>query len=174
MNRVPLLLLGIFLTLAFSWTGIVLTNQLSYGNLAPVYDENEDKTFPLTPTGLAMQGRQVYEDLGCIHCHTQQVRRPGFGVDDKRGWGERQSVARDYIREGRVLLGAMRTGPDLRNAGARYVGESGREWHIRHLYDPTIVTPRSIMPPFAFLFETREIIGQPAPNAIQSLLPDKY
>ena len=174
MNRAPLLFLGIFMTLAFSWTGIVLTNQISFGKLTPVYDETEAKTFPLTPTGLAMQGKRVYEDLGCIYCHTQQVRRPGFGVDDKRGWGDRQSVARDYIREGRVLLGTMRTGPDLRNVGARYVGDSGREWHIRHFYDPQITSPGSIMPHFTFLFETRKILGQPSPNAIQRLLPASH
>jgi cytochrome c oxidase cbb3-type subunit 2 len=174
MNRAPLLFLGIFITLAFSWTGIVLTNQVSFGSLMPVYDETEGKTFPLTPTGLAMQGKQVYEDLGCIYCHTQQVRRPGFGVDDRRGWGDRQSVARDYIREGRVLLGTMRTGPDLRNIGARQVGVTGRDWHIRHLYNPQITSPGSVMPPFAFLFETRKIIGQPSTAAIQKLLPGQY
>jgi len=30
------------------------------------------------------------------------------------------------------------------------------------------------MPPFAFLFETREIVGEPSANAITHLLPEKY
>jgi cytochrome c oxidase cbb3-type subunit 2 len=174
MNRAPLLFLGIFFTLAFSWTGIVLINQISYGRLQPVYDENEDKTFPLALPGLAAEGKLVYQDLGCIYCHTQQVRRPGYGTDDLRNWGERQSVARDYIRDGRVLLGTMRTGPDLRNIGSRQVGDAGREWHYKHLYDPTITSPGSIMPPFAFLFETRKIIGEPSPKAIHRGLPPQY
>lgn len=171
MNRAPLIFLGIFFTLAFSWTGIVLTNQIAYGKLEPVYDEGENKSFPESIPGRAAQGKLVYQDLGCIYCHTQQVRRPGYGGDIDRGWGERQSVARDYIRENRVLLGTNRTGPDLRNIGSRFAGDGGREWHIRHMYDPEITSPGSIMPKFKFLFETRKIIGEPSPQAVQRLLP---
>jgi cytochrome c oxidase cbb3-type subunit 2 len=171
MNRAPLIFLGIFFAMAFSWTGIVLTNQLAYGKLEPVYDEGEGKSFPEAIPGLAAQGKLVYQDLGCIYCHTQQVRRPGYGGDIDRGWGERQSVARDYIRESRVLLGTMRTGPDLRNVGTRFAGEGGREWHIRHMYDPEITTPDSTMPKFKFLFETRKIVGEPSRKAVQRLLP---
>ena len=119
MNRGPLIFLGVFLTLAFSWTGIVLTNQIQYGSLTPYYDQAEGKTFPDKPSGQASRGRLVYQDLGCLYCHSQQVRRPGFGADIERGWGNRQSVARDYIYEPRVFLGTMRTGPDLRNIGSR-------------------------------------------------------
>jgi cytochrome c oxidase cbb3-type subunit 2 len=171
MNRAPLIFLGIFFAVAFSWTGIILTNQLAYGKLEPVYDEAEGKSFPESIPGVAVQGKLVYQDLGCIYCHTQQVRRPGYGGDTDRSWGERQSVARDYIREIRVLLGTMRTGPDLRNVGARFAGEAGREWHIRHMYDPEITSPGSIMPKYKFLFETRKIIGEPSPKAVQRLLP---
>ncbi len=171
MNRAPLIFLGIFFALAFSWTGIVLTNQIAYGKLEPVYDEGEGKSFPQSIPGLASQGKLVYQDLGCIYCHTQQVRRPGYGGDTNRNWGDRQSVARDYIRESRVLLGTMRTGPDLRNVGDRFKGEAGREWHIRHMYDPEITSPDSIMPKYKFLFETRKIIGEPSSKAVQHLLP---
>jgi cytochrome c oxidase cbb3-type subunit 2 len=138
--------------------------------------------FPQSISGIAAQGKLVYQDLGCIYCHTQQVRRPGYGGDIDRGWGERQSVARDYIRESRVLLGTMRTGPDLRNIGARQTGQSGREWHIRHFYNPLLTSTltedgkeyKSIMPSYRFLFETRKIIGQPSPKAVQGLLPAEY
>jgi cytochrome c oxidase cbb3-type subunit 2 len=174
MNRAPLIFLGIFFALAFSWTGIVLTNQIAYGKLQPVFDEAEGKSYPQALPGLAAQGKLVYQDLGCMYCHTQQVRRPGFGADIDRGWGERQSVARDYIREGRVFLGTMRTGPDLRNVGTRLSGDGGREWHIKHFYDPQITSPGSNMPPFTFLFETRPIVGEPSPKAVQRLLPAKY
>jgi len=44
MNRAPLIFLGIFFTLAFSWTGIILTNQLTYGKLQPIIDETENKS----------------------------------------------------------------------------------------------------------------------------------
>ena len=42
----------------------------------------------------------------------------GF-CDQARGWGERQSVARDYIFQIRPQLGSSRIGPDLTNLGAR-------------------------------------------------------
>lgn len=174
MNRAPLIFLGIFFAIAFSWTGIVLVNHLNYADLQPVFDEVEGQAFPQRLPGAAERGKEVYRDLGCVYCHSQQVRHAGFGVDIERGWGERGSVARDYIHEKRVYLGTMRTGPDLRNVGARFVGESGRDWHIQHFYDAQITSRGSIMPNFRFLFETREIVGEPSPKAIHSKLPAEY
>jgi cytochrome c oxidase cbb3-type subunit 2 len=174
MNRTSWLFLGAFISLAASWTGVVLVNHLTVGHLTPVVDPLEGLAFPRPLPGLAQQGRIVYRDLGCAACHTQQVRRPGFGIDDRRGWGERQSVPRDYLLEPYVQLGADRLGPDLRNIGARKDGKDGRDgrdWLMRHLYDPQIVSPGSIMPPHPFLFETRRIVGQPSPKAVQALLP---
>jgi len=169
MNRAPLIFLGVFCTLAFSWAGIVLTNQLSYGGLTPYQDELEGVAYPVATPGIAQRGALVYQDLGCVYCHTQQVRRAGFGADIERGWGERQSVARDYIREKTVMLGTMRTGPDLRNIGAR---QADANWHLLHLYDPQITSRGSTMPPYRFLFEKREIIGEASPDALT--LPATY
>lgn len=163
MNRAPLIFLGVFCALALSWMGIVLSNQIAYGSLTPYYSPEEGKVFPEPTPGLAERGKLVYQDLGCMYCHTQQVRRAGYGADIERGWGERQSVARDYIREKRVLLGSMRTGPDLRNVGARLTDLT---WHYLHLYDPAITSPGSTMPPHKFLFETRAIVGEPSPKAL--------
>ncbi len=168
MNKGPLLFLGIFLTLAFSWTGIVLTNHGDLGKIGTYVDPDTGTAFPRAVPGLARQGKLVYQQLGCIYCHTQQVRRPGFGADDLRGWGERQSVPRDYVQQDRLLLGTMRTGPDLMNVGARPLNA---DWHYKHLLDPQLTSPGSIMPPFGFLFETRKIVGQPSPKAIQGLPP---
>lgn len=167
MNRAPLIFLGIFCALAFSWTGVVLTNELGYGGLTPYFAPDEARIFPQPAPGVARRGKAVYQDLGCITCHTQQVRRAGFGADIERGWGERQSVARDYIREDRVLLGSSRIGPDLRNVGARLADPN---WHLLHLYDPQITTPGSTMPPHPFLFETRQVIGERS-NAALDLPP---
>ncbi len=168
MNKGPLLFLGIFLAVALSWTGIVLVNQIQYGSLTPMVDNETGTAFPQVMSGQAKQGQLVYQSLGCVYCHSQQVRRPGFGADDLRGWGERQSVARDYVQQGRVFLGTMRTGPDLMNVGARPLNA---EWHLKHLLDPQITSPGSLMPPFPFLFETRQIVGQPSPKALQGLPP---
>jgi cytochrome c oxidase cbb3-type subunit 2 len=68
---------------------------------------------------LAIQGRAVYISLGCVSCHTQQVRPAGQGSDIARGYGTRPSVARDYSQQAQVLLGDRRIGPDLANYGAR-------------------------------------------------------
>lgn len=177
MNNGPLLFLGIFFTIAFSWTGIVLTNlvqQRDAGADRPFYDSQSDAIIPAVPSGQARQGALVYQQLGCLYCHSQQVRNPLTGganavsPDVARGWGDRSNVARDYVQDSRVMLGTMRTGPDLRNVGSRR-GDPG--WHYLHLYNPQITSPDSTMAPFPFLFERREIKGQPSKKALTGLGP---
>ena len=192
MKSLPLLFLGIFFTLAFSWTGIVLVNHRTVGALQPVSsqlvnDKEEpivgltypdpvtkrpvdgknmpkEELWPKAMVGSAQRGLKVYEQMGCLYCHSQQVRRQGFGSDFERGWGKRQSVARDYVLLDRVMLGTMRTGPDLANVGDRY----SALWQFQHLYNPVITTPGSTMAPFPFLFEQRKInpYTGPSPDAI--------
>lgn len=172
MRNLPLLFCGIFFTLAFSWTGLILSSQIQFGSLTQTTETLDeegqpvegDPLFPVAAVGLAQQGKQDYIGLGCMYCHSQQVRRKGFGADYDRGWGARASVPRDYILQDRVLLGTMRTGPDLMAVGDRPLT---RDWHLLHLYNPQITSPGSTMPPFAFLFETREIGDQPSPKALQ-------
>ena len=175
MKRIPLIFLGFFATLAVSWIGLVLSNQVSYGGLTPYFDAAESRVHPEPAPGVAARGKLVYQEMGCVHCHTQQVRRPGFGADQARGWGERQSVPREYIREERVVLGSNRIGPDLRNVGARIVDPI---WHYLHLYDPQLTSPGSLMAPHPFLFEQREIVGEPSSHALalpaSHALPDGY
>ncbi len=176
MKNLPILFLGIFFTLAFSWAGLILSSQVQYGALEPTtstLDEDGNPVagetmFPRAPSGLAQQGKQVYISEGCMYCHSQQVRPQGFGADFERGWGPRQSVPRDYILQERVLLGTMRTGPDLANVGGRALTA---DWHHQHLYNPQITSPGSVMPPFAYLYEVRRIEGRPSPNAL-SFPPD--
>ena len=122
--------------------------------------------YPQAPVGLAQIGKQVYIEQGCMYCHSQQVRPKGFGADFERGWGERQAVARDYILQDRVLLGTMRTGPDLMNVGDRGISQDDGSWHHLHLYNPQITSPGSTMPPFAFLYEKQPIQGAGSPNAL--------
>jgi len=173
MNRAPIIFLGVFFALAFSFVGLVLTNQITYGAFTTHVDEEEGKAFPLPAPGLAAQGKLVYQDLGWVSCHTQQVRRAGFGADTgehSRGWGERQSVARDYLREERILLGSVRIGPDLRNLAARKNAEGAdftAEWLYRYLLDPQLVVAGSDMPRYAFLFKTQQIVGEPSPKALK-------
>jgi cytochrome c oxidase cbb3-type subunit 2 len=193
MKSLPLLFLGIFFTLAFSWTGIILTSQIQLKELqpatpevtdaegapiggilfpdpvtgAPVHGLNVDgmTANPLPLVGEAQRGKLVYQQMGCLYCHSQQVRRQGFGSDFERGWGDRQSVARDYIEKERVMLGTSRTGPDLANVGLRY----SVLWQHQHLFNPQITSPGSTMPPFPFLYEVRPISETrgPSPDAIE-------
>jgi cytochrome c oxidase cbb3-type subunit II len=171
MKNLPLLFLGIFFTLAFSWTGLILTSHLNLGGLGPTTSTLEDdgkliageQLYPLKLGGIAKTGKQIYIDQGCMYCHTQQIRPKGFGADYERGWGDRQTVARDYIFQERVMLGTMRTGPDLANVGSRL---SSEEWHYNHLYHPRITSPGSIMPPYPHLFEVRKIDGVRSADAL--------
>lgn len=99
---------------------------------------------PLTP--LEAEGRAVYVANGCSYCHTQQVRP----LPQDRVWG-RPSAPGDFAYQTPELLGSQRTGPDLANVGAR---QPSATWHYIHLYNPRAVVPESIMPPYAWLFET--------------------
>jgi len=148
-----LIFTGAFATLAFSWAGVVLTAHHQLGSLTQYKDPVEDTLNPQPLTGLADQGRLVYQDLGCVSCHTQQVRREGFGSDVARKWGLRQSVARDYIREKTVLIGSNRFGPDLRNVGARTY--AGADAFYNLLYSAGVLAPG--MPSYQFLFEMRPV-----------------
>lgn len=168
MNNGLLIFLGILVTLTLSWVGTVLApqKQEGLGQLMPYYDMNEDKSFPRPMSGLAEQGQKVYQDLGCVYCHTQQVRRSGYGNDvgeGSRDWGERQSVARDYIQQNRVQLGSLRIGPDLTNVGSR---ELSAEWHHRHFYNSQQEIAGSNMPSYSFLYEEKKILGEPSPKAL--------
>lgn len=164
---------GIFVTLAFSWALLIFFNAThpEYGYLQPHEDEMTGAYRPAPTAGLTERGREVYAEMGCVSCHTQVVRRPGFGADTERGWGDRQSVARDYIGHKQVHLGSNRVGPDLRNVGDRGIPEEWSEltwqqYHHLHLYDPRSVAEGSLMPAFSFLYETQEIVGEPSPRAL--------
>ncbi len=169
MNRAWLLVVGVIATIVASVTGLVLLPDRQLRSTGPVEDEDRGITLPVAYFGDAEEGRKVYMDLGCIYCHTQQVRPEGFGADIERGWGMRRSVARDYIHDEPPLMGTMRTGPDLMNIGAR---QPSAQWHYLHLYEPRITSPGSIMPPHRFLFEVRHSADGLPEDAVR--LPDEF
>jgi cytochrome c oxidase cbb3-type subunit 2 len=161
MKNGPLFLLGLFAALIVSFGGIVLGSHVQLGRLTPYFDDAEGQSHPQRTAGLASRGQQIYADLGCAACHTQQVRRPGYGSDQDRGWGERQSVARDYIHQARPQLGAVRLGPDLANFGARKPVSPTEESIYRLLYQGA-----GTHPSYKFLFEERTIAGEASVRAL--------
>jgi len=163
------LFLGVFAILGLSWAGLLLSAHRQLGSLSQFKDPVEETLYPQPLSGLANQGRLVYQDLGCVSCHTQQVRHEGFGSDIERKWGQRASYARDYIRESSVLIGQSRIGPDLRNAGSTELHSyADADYFYSLLYAPQSVAPGTNMPSYAFLFETHALAGrQPSYGAIK-------
>jgi cytochrome c oxidase cbb3-type subunit 2 len=154
--------LGLLASIAVSWGGLVLGAHKQLGGLAPFYDDGDSTAYPTRPPGVAARGQLVYADLGCASCHTQQVRRPDIGSDQARGWGERQSVARDYIFQIRPQLGSLRVGPDLTNLAGRKPSAPDADDLLKMLY-----LGSSLHPAYSFLFQNREISGERSATALK-------
>lgn len=176
MNNLAKFTIGIFLTLGIAWLAFVVGARSQYGDLTPTAQVlNEDGSvpvdadlFPLPMTGLAKQGADEYAALGCVTCHTQQVRRVEAGFDVERGWGKRPSVPRDYVFQDHVFLGNSRIGPDLANVGLRGNDEA---WFHQHLFEPQTFYPQSLCPPSPFLFTNVEESGD---NVIEIEPSDEF
>ncbi len=180
MSRSTPLVLGIFGSLVVSVLAMVIVPQAQIGGLqAQVDRDNDDKTkiLDVYPTDRVKYGAKVYASEGCIVCHSQQVRDTQNGEDQPRGWGERRTVARDYIYDATTFLGSSRLGPDLANVGAKtWRNEAANDthrpakrdaaWHYLHLYKPTAIIAESNMPPYPYLFEKRKISGQRSNDAL--------
>ncbi|MDB6024844.1 MAG: cytochrome oxidase mono-heme subunit/FixO [Verrucomicrobiales bacterium] len=157
MNYGPLLFLGVFITFACSWLGMIFAPQLQIGSQEVVQIETTGQRYPSAHAGQANQGEQLYRSLGCASCHTQVVR-PN---DVTAGLGVRISVAQDYLYENPVMLGSQRIGPDLKNIGLR---QPDMNWQLKHLYNPRALpgSEKSPMPKYPFLFTKRPMKeGQP-------------
>jgi cytochrome c oxidase cbb3-type subunit I/II len=101
---------------------------------------------PYTP--LELQGRDIYVREGCYTCHSQMVRP--FRSETAR-YGE-YSKAGEHVYDHPFQWGSKRTGPDLAREGTQKLKKSNA-WHFNHFYDPTSISPGSIMPKYPWLFE---------------------
>jgi cytochrome c oxidase cbb3-type subunit I/II len=124
-------------------------------------------------TAIEMQGRKIYQQEGCVYCHTQQVRnlleetqRYGMGEEETfKRFGIRAliqappSQSGEYVYDSPHFLGTRRTGPDLARVGGKY----DNTWHLNHLRDPRSTSPGSLMPAYTWLFDKA---GQPTPDAV--------
>jgi cytochrome c oxidase cbb3-type subunit 2 len=179
MNRSLAFLSWIIASFAISTFAMVIIPQQQIAGLQPQFTDDEGKVndiYPIENRG-AEKGRAVYQSEGCMYCHSQQVRDVQNGTDLERGWGERRTVARDYIFEQPPFLGSTRIGPDLANVGSakwrnedlddpRKPARRDAKWQLLHLYAPASVITESNMPRYRYLFETRKISGQPSADAI--------
>lgn len=98
---------------------------------------------PYTP--LELQGRDIYVREGCYTCHSQMVRP--FRSEVAR-YGE-YSKAGEFVYDHPFQWGSKRTGPDLARIGGKYPNS----WHFNHMYEPSSMSPGSIMPSYPWLFE---------------------
>ncbi len=98
---------------------------------------------PFTP--LEVAGRDLYIREGCNNCHSQMVRPFRHELERYGEYGK----PGETVYEHPFLWGSKRTGPDLSRVGGKYPNL----WHVRHMQDPRSTSPRSIMPPYAWLLE---------------------
>ncbi len=98
---------------------------------------------PYTP--LELQGRDIYIREGCYLCHSQMIRP--FRSEVVR-YGE-YSKAGEFVYDHPFQWGSKRTGPDLARIGGKYPNS----WHFHHMYEPSSISPGTIMPRYIWLFE---------------------
>lgn len=172
MKNFPVLFLFILSSLALSFMGLVLSSYIQLGGLTPTTESLDeegnpmqgDPLFPSKLPGAAQQGKAVYADLGCMYCHTQQVRRSDLGADIERGWGKRATVARDYVTQDRVLIGNLRIGPDLTTIGER---QTEANWYHLLLYKPeAVLEGHPIKSGYPFLYKVQKVERFPSANAL--------
>lgn len=168
MNNALLIFLGILITMAVSWNGIVVKNFVELGRQKPV-KLLTGESYPGGRSGTAHRGQDVYRANGCASCHTMQVRMKGYGADIERGWGRRNSVMQDYLYDTHVFLGQNRLGPDLAAIGNR---NPDLTTQLLHLYNPRITLAGSMMPQYPYLFEKKKISGRPSPHALP--VPEQF
>ena len=96
---------------------------------------------PYTP--LELEGRNIYMREGCYNCHSQMIRP--FRSETER-YGE-YSKAGEFVYDHPFLWGSKRTGPDLQRIGGKYPNA----WHYRHMFNPRLTSPGSIMPNYKWL-----------------------
>ena len=99
---------------------------------------------PYTP--LELQGRDIYVREGCFTCHSQMVRP--FRSETER-YGE-YSKAGEFVYDHPFQWGSKRTGPDLHREGGKYPDS----WHLNHMYEPSSMSPGSIMPAYPLMVST--------------------
>jgi cytochrome c oxidase cbb3-type subunit 2 len=182
-------LLGIFASFSLAWGMVVVYPFFKMRALEPIVlteaTDGKDGIYFPKRSGRVANGAAVYAANGCYLCHTQVIRPTYAGNDLYRDdWaglkdnGEgldtrRETNAFDFEGEKFAQIGVSRLGPDLSNLGRRVEaiyakGSSAEAWLYKHLYNPRgpVERRKSDCPDFRFLFEEREIKGNPSSDAL--------
>ena len=181
-------ILGLSASFGAAWLAVVVLPYLAMRDTAPLPDPQATDSagvfFPKR-TGRVADGAIIYAANGCYLCHTQIVRptyagndlyRPDWGglkEDPNRGDTRRETNAYDFTGETFAQIGLNRIGPDLSNLGRRLEAAQATngdpvKWLYAHLYMPRGNPERwnSTCPPHPFLFEKREIKGNPSADSL--------
>lgn len=184
-------IIGLASSFGVAWLAVVVIPFFKMRALEPVAlnpaVDGATGVFYPKRTGRVADGARVYAENGCYVCHTQVVRPTyagndmfradwgGLKNDPERGDTRRETNAYDFAGERYAHLGLMRIGPDLSNIGRRVealyaVGGDAEAWLYAHLYNPRIIPElwNSDCPPYPFLFERREIKGNPSNEAVKA------
>ena len=113
--------------------------------LLHTYQDSPLKVKPYTPLELA--GRDLYVREGCYVCHSQMIRQMPSEVMRYGAASQPEESMYDHPFQ----WGSKRTGPDLARIGKKYPDL----WHFRHMLDPRVTSPNSIMPSYPWLIEAK-------------------
>ncbi|MFO0547756.1 MAG: cytochrome-c oxidase, cbb3-type subunit I [Polyangiaceae bacterium] len=104
------------------------------------------------PTGLEIEGRDIYIREGCYTCHSQMIRPFTF---EAQRFGD-PSLIGESRYDHPFQWGSKRTGPDLAREGVR---NGSAAWHYSHFRDPRAVSPESNMPSYAHFLTNKVNFG---------------
>ncbi len=152
---------GVLATLFLGWAALVGVPGIQIAAVPP-------QPGPAGPTRSSRRTAARSTFAKAAFTATRSRRAPKVSAPTSSAAGAAPSVPGDYFYDRPHLLGTMRTGPDLLNIGVR---QPSRDWHLAHLYNPRSVVPKSVMPPFPWLFEEKTSTG---PNDVVVDLPAEF
>lgn len=116
-------------------------------------DPSGARSSELPYSELALEGRDLYTNLGCAFCHTQMVRPVVADV----------GLGAVTLNDTNQVLGVRRFGPDLSDVGSRLTAPQIEAivggWFGGH--PPHILAPENLQALLAYLSESNTTPGQP-------------
>ncbi len=75
------LFFGILAVMVISWLGLVVFPTVQLGHQSTRQVKEIGRHYPSEPGSIVLNGRKIYQQAGCVACHTQQVRQSGYAFD---------------------------------------------------------------------------------------------